>query len=100
DTATTMELTELLGSLHRAGATLVVITHNPVVAAHAQRQVAIRDGTLTELAPPRPGGRGDTSHPRAEAGDISHLPAGPGGIGHPVPAGPDGTRPLPPEAGN
>ena len=32
DTATTLELTDLLESLHRAGATLVVITHNPAVA--------------------------------------------------------------------
>jgi len=50
DTVTTVELTDLLESLHRAGATLVVITHNPVVAARAQRQIAIRDGELTEIS--------------------------------------------------
>ena len=50
DTATTLELTDLLESLHRAGATLVVITHNPVVAGRAQRQIAIRDGELTEIS--------------------------------------------------
>ena len=48
DTATTSELTDLLESLHRDGATLVVITHNPVVAGRAQRKIAIRDGQLTE----------------------------------------------------
>ena len=48
DTATTQELTDLLESLHRDGATLVVITHNPMVAGRAQRQIAIRDGQLTE----------------------------------------------------
>jgi putative ABC transport system ATP-binding protein len=49
DTATTEELIELLQSLHRGGTTLVVITHNPVVADRAQRRIAIRDGYLTEL---------------------------------------------------
>jgi len=52
DTTTTQELTELLESLHRAGATLLVITHNPAVAARAQRRVTIRDGQLEE----QPGG--------------------------------------------
>ena len=48
DTTTTEELTELLETLHRAGATLLVITHNPAVAARAQRRVTIRDGKLEE----------------------------------------------------
>ena len=48
DTTTTEELTELLETLHRAGATLLVITHNPAVAARAQRRVTIRDGQLEE----------------------------------------------------
>jgi len=51
DSATTDELIDLLHSLHADGATLVVITHNPVVAAAAQRQVIIRDGKLTEPEP-------------------------------------------------
>jgi putative ABC transport system ATP-binding protein len=93
DTVTTMELTELLGSLHRAGATLVVITHNPVVAAQAQRQIAIRDGTLTELPAAGQDGPGGPD-------GTSHLPAGPGDVGTPLPAGPDGTHPLPAEPGD
>jgi putative ABC transport system ATP-binding protein len=48
DTTTTEELTKLLETLHRAGATLLVITHNPAVAARAQRRVTIRDGVLEE----------------------------------------------------
>jgi putative ABC transport system ATP-binding protein len=48
DSAATAELTELLGALHDQGTTLVVITHNPVVAALAQRQLGIRDGRLAE----------------------------------------------------
>jgi putative ABC transport system ATP-binding protein len=53
DTATTQELIDLLGELHRQGTTLVVITHNPVVAGRAQRRIAIRDGQLTEEPPVR-----------------------------------------------
>jgi putative ABC transport system ATP-binding protein len=48
DTATTGELSDLLDSLHREGATLLVITHNPTVAERAQRRVAIRDGHLVQ----------------------------------------------------
>jgi putative ABC transport system ATP-binding protein len=48
DTAATRELTELLAGLHAQGTTLVVITHNPAVAALAQRQISISDGHLRE----------------------------------------------------
>jgi putative ABC transport system ATP-binding protein len=49
DTATTAELSDLLESLCRAGTTLLVITHNPAVAARAQRQITISDGQLEEV---------------------------------------------------
>ena len=78
DTATTLELTDLLESLHRAGATLVVITHNPAVASRAQRQIAIRDGELTEIS-------GATTSP------LTGTP-GPPGSGEPEPP------PAPPQA--
>jgi putative ABC transport system ATP-binding protein len=72
DTAATRELTDLLGSLHHQGATLVVITHNPAVAALAQRQISIRDGWLSEQIPAaRPVGKrentGDNRGPRADS---------------------------------
>jgi putative ABC transport system ATP-binding protein len=51
DSAATKELTDLLGALHGEGATLLVITHNPAVAALAQRQIRIRDGRLSEQGP-------------------------------------------------
>jgi putative ABC transport system ATP-binding protein len=54
DTGTTEELTDLLSALHDQGATLLVITHNPVVAARAERQISIRDGSLSEHRPPLP----------------------------------------------
>jgi putative ABC transport system ATP-binding protein len=61
DTVTTDELTGLLGSLHQAGATLLVITHNPAVAARAQRQITISDGYLEEItgSPAHAGQNGD-----------------------------------------
>ena len=40
---------QLLEELHRGGATLVMVTHDPELAAHAQRQVHIIDGTIMEL---------------------------------------------------
>jgi putative ABC transport system ATP-binding protein len=48
DSTTTAELSDLLDSLHREGATLLVITHNPAVADRAQRRIAIRDGYLVK----------------------------------------------------
>jgi putative ABC transport system ATP-binding protein len=60
DTAATKELTDLLGALHGQGTTLLVITHNPVVAVRAQRQIRIRDGMLSE--PVHHGERNGGSH--------------------------------------
>jgi putative ABC transport system ATP-binding protein len=79
DTATTLELTDLLESLHRGGTTLVVITHNPAVAGRAQRQIAIRDGALTEISP------------------VTMLPAT-GAPGPPPGSGAPGPPPAPPQA--
>jgi putative ABC transport system ATP-binding protein len=82
DTTTTLELTDLLESLHQAGATLVVITHNPAVASRAQRQIAIRDGELTEIS-------------CATTSPVTGAP-GPPGSGEPEP--PPAPREAPPPA--
>ena len=58
DSVTTGELSDLLAALHREGATLLVITHNPAVAARAQRRITIRDGMLAEQAGPAGGAPG------------------------------------------
>lgn len=42
---------ELIEELHGGGATIVMVTHDPKLAARAQRQVHIMDGQLLELAP-------------------------------------------------
>ena len=52
DTASTEEILGLFSDLHRAGRTVVLITHEPEVAAVASRIIRVRDGQVTE-APPR-----------------------------------------------
>jgi putative ABC transport system ATP-binding protein len=109
DSATTVELTDLLESLHRAGATLVVITHNPVVASRAQRQIAIRDGELTEVpsattAPhtvppdPQPASGAPEQPPGSGAPEQPPAPAAPEQPPDPGPPAPPPTLPdrLPP----
>lgn len=46
DTRTSMEILALLQRLNRAGLTIVLVTHEPDVAAHAGRVLAFRDGRL------------------------------------------------------
>ena len=42
------ELLTLLGELHKAGKTLIMVTHNPTVASHARRLVRDKDGRIEE----------------------------------------------------
>jgi putative ABC transport system ATP-binding protein len=49
DTANSDSIMQHLADLHTAGYTVVVITHDPAVAARAQRVIEIRDGRLTEV---------------------------------------------------
>ncbi len=37
---------ELLGELHAEGLTIILVTHDPTVAAHADRLITVRDGRL------------------------------------------------------
>ncbi|MFZ5768059.1 MAG: ABC transporter ATP-binding protein [Bacillota bacterium] len=46
DTSSRDAVLDLLGSFHREGLTIVVVTHDPEVAARAKRIVRIRDGRL------------------------------------------------------
>ncbi|MET8840473.1 ABC transporter ATP-binding protein [Streptomyces rubiginosohelvolus] len=48
DTSTALSILELLQELHADGMTVVVITHDPGVAALGERTITIRDGELTE----------------------------------------------------
>ena len=47
DTRTSLEILALLQGLNRQGMTIVVVTHEPDVAAHADRVLTFRDGRLT-----------------------------------------------------
>jgi putative ABC transport system ATP-binding protein len=46
DTATSASLLALLRELHREGTTIVVVTHDPEVAAATERRIEIRDGRI------------------------------------------------------
>jgi putative ABC transport system ATP-binding protein len=46
DSATTAEILELFEELHREGHTIIVVTHEAGVAAHARRQLHLIDGLL------------------------------------------------------
>jgi putative ABC transport system ATP-binding protein len=48
DSANAAAIMGLLDQLNAAGYTIVVITHDPAVAAHAARTIAISDGVLSE----------------------------------------------------
>jgi putative ABC transport system ATP-binding protein len=51
DSATGASLLTLLRELHREGTTIVVITHDPQVAASTERQIEIRDGRIISDTP-------------------------------------------------
>ncbi|MDO4156426.1 MAG: ABC transporter ATP-binding protein [Oscillospiraceae bacterium] len=50
DTASGKQVMQLFHDLHQTGVTIVMITHEPEIAAHAERMFTIRDGRLGEEA--------------------------------------------------
>jgi putative ABC transport system ATP-binding protein len=51
DSQTSREIMELFTELNREGMTLVVVTHEPDVAAWASRLVQLRDGVVHDDGP-------------------------------------------------
>jgi ABC-type lipoprotein export system ATPase subunit len=52
DSAATADVLRLFDHLHRAGQTLVIVTHDPRIAATADRTITMRDGTFINQTTP------------------------------------------------
>ncbi|MCM2355151.1 MAG: ABC transporter ATP-binding protein [Arenimonas sp.] len=48
DSRTSAEIMALFDELHRAGQTVVVVTHEPDIAAHCRRTIRVSDGKVVE----------------------------------------------------
>jgi putative ABC transport system ATP-binding protein len=46
DSVTSEEIMQVFADLHRAGQTVIMVTHEPDIAAHAERTVVLRDGRV------------------------------------------------------
>jgi putative ABC transport system ATP-binding protein len=46
DSVTSEEIMRVFGDLHAAGQTVIMVTHEPDIAAHAERVVMLRDGCV------------------------------------------------------
>ncbi|HEY3934015.1 MAG TPA: ABC transporter ATP-binding protein [Gemmatimonadales bacterium] len=57
DSTTSEEIMRVFGTLHAQGQTVVLVTHEPDIAAHAHRVVVLRDGRVDSdrVNPPRAG---------------------------------------------
>ena len=50
DSATSVEIMALFEELHTQGQTIILVTHEPEIAAHAKRQIILRDGKVASDA--------------------------------------------------
>jgi putative ABC transport system ATP-binding protein len=51
DSATSVEIMSLFDDLHRGGNTVILVTHEPDIAAHADRRVHLKDGRVVADQP-------------------------------------------------
>ena len=49
DTATSIEIIELLKQLNNEGKTIIMVTHEPDIAQHAKSQLVMRDGRIQNM---------------------------------------------------
>ena len=63
DSATTADIMALFDELHAEGQTLIVVTHEPDIAAHCQRVVRLSDGKVLS----------DMSKEKKSSEELSHV---------------------------
>jgi putative ABC transport system ATP-binding protein len=56
DSKTSAEIMSVFDQLQNAGNTIIVVTHEPDIAAHARREVILLDGKIEDDRPTRPRG--------------------------------------------
>ncbi len=49
DSKTSVEIMDLFTELHRAGQTIILVTHEPEIAEYAQKVIHMRDGEIEEI---------------------------------------------------
>ena len=49
DTAMSVEIMKIFTELHRAGKTIVMVTHEDDIAAYAEHRLVMRDGLIKEI---------------------------------------------------
>jgi putative ABC transport system ATP-binding protein len=54
DSATQQEIMALFHELHRAGHTIIIVTHEPSLAARCPRAIQLSDGRIVRDGPPPP----------------------------------------------
>ena len=55
DSETSKQIMDLLSEIHRTGITVLVVTHDPEVAARTQRTIRLKDGKVVSTNDPQPG---------------------------------------------
>jgi putative ABC transport system ATP-binding protein len=68
DSKTAKEILELFSELHSDGITIIIVTHDPSVAAHCHRIVRLHDGRIVEDRRQSPEQRGIAQEAAAHAG--------------------------------
>ncbi len=80
DTASGEEVMKILGELHAEGHTIIIVTHDMAVAAHAERIIEIRDGIIIGDHPTERAAAAQASATSAPAAQLS-APRARNGLG-------------------